>query len=165
MVIIIIIIFFLWWSTKHSPYFKKSSQCFIYVCIFSFPGPKLWHVEVPGLGVQSELQPPAHASATATSDRSLICALCHSPQHPRILYPLSEARDRIRLLTVSRFLTAEPQWELLKRLVSILNETEGSALRTSCESVDSCLGCAPRKSRGYWLNADCVDPKGEQLSG
>ena len=31
-------------------------------------GPHLRHMEVPRLGVQSELQPPAHTTATAMTD-------------------------------------------------------------------------------------------------
>ena len=33
-----------------------------------FLGPHLWHMEVPSLGVESELQLPAYATATATPD-------------------------------------------------------------------------------------------------
>ena len=48
-------------------------------------------MEVPRLGVKSELQLPAYTTATATQDPSHICDLRHSsPQH-RILNPLSEA--------------------------------------------------------------------------
>ena len=32
-----------------------------------------WHMEVPRLGVQSELLPPAYATATAMPDLSHIC--------------------------------------------------------------------------------------------
>ena len=37
---------------------------------FCFLGPHLWHMEVPRLGVESELQLPAYATATATGDPS-----------------------------------------------------------------------------------------------
>ena len=43
--------------------------------IFIFLGPHLWHMEVPRLEVQLELQLPAYATATATRDPSLICDL------------------------------------------------------------------------------------------
>ena len=46
---------------------------------------------VPRLGVESELQVPA--TATATPDLSLVCNLYHSSQKHRILNPLSEAGD------------------------------------------------------------------------
>ena len=35
---------------------------------FFFLGPHLWHMEVPGLGVRSELQLPAYTTATTTQD-------------------------------------------------------------------------------------------------
>ena len=53
-----------------------------------------WHVEVPRLEVQSELQPPAYSRATATPDPSRICDLHHSSQQCQILNPLNEARDQ-----------------------------------------------------------------------
>ena len=48
------------------------------------------HMEVPGLGVESELQKPA--TATATLDPSCNCDLCYSLWQHRILNPLSKAR-------------------------------------------------------------------------
>ena len=57
----------------------------------------LWHVEVSGLGVESELQPPANAIATATPDLSYVCDLHHSSQH-QILNLLNEAGDRTQIL-------------------------------------------------------------------
>ena len=50
-------------------------------------------MEVPRLGVESELQLPAYATATATRDLSRICDLHHSSRKYWILNPLSEARD------------------------------------------------------------------------
>ena len=50
-----------------------------------FLGLHLQHVEVPRLGVELELQPPAYD--TATPDPSSICNL------PQILNPLSKSRD------------------------------------------------------------------------
>ena len=51
-------------------------------------------MEVPRLGVKSEVQLLAYATATATPDLSCVCDLQHSSQQRRILNPLSEARDR-----------------------------------------------------------------------
>ena len=65
-----------------------------------FLGPHLWHMEVPRLGVQSELQPPACTTATATQEPSHFCDLHHSSGPRSILNPLSEARDRTRVLMV-----------------------------------------------------------------
>ena len=50
-------------------------------------------MEVPRLGVESELQLSACTTATAMPDPSLYCELYHSPCQCRILNPLSEARD------------------------------------------------------------------------
>ena len=45
-----------------------------------FLGPNPRHVEVPRLGVESELQLPAYATATAMPDPSRISDLCLSSQ-------------------------------------------------------------------------------------
>ena len=85
--------------------------CFIHLtvsrvfffCLFvflSFLGPLLWHMEVPGLGVESELQLPAYTTAIATQDPSHVCDLCHSSRQCRILNPQSKARDQTRNLMV-----------------------------------------------------------------
>ena len=59
----------------------------------------LRHMEVPGLGVKSELQLPAYTTATATLDLRLICDLCCSSQQHQILDPLIKAGDQIHILT------------------------------------------------------------------
>ena len=51
-------------------------------------------MEVPRLGVESELQRLAYTTATATQDPSLICDLPHSSVQCWILNPLSKARDQ-----------------------------------------------------------------------
>ena len=55
-------------------------------------------MEVPRLGVESELQLPAYTAATATPDPSRICDLHPSSRQLQILNPLNEARDRTRML-------------------------------------------------------------------
>ena len=57
-------------------------------------------MEVPRLGVQSELQLPAYATATAIQDPSRICDLHHSSQQCRVLNPVSEVRDGTHKLMV-----------------------------------------------------------------
>ena len=69
----------------------------MHVCM-CFLGPHLQHMEVPSLGVKSELQPPA--AATATPDPSSICDLHHSSQQCWICNLLSEARDQTYNLMV-----------------------------------------------------------------
>ena len=59
--------------------------------------PHPWHMEVPRLGVESELQPLAYTTATATTDLSHV--LRQSSQQHRILNLLSKARDRTCILT------------------------------------------------------------------
>lgn len=58
----------------------------------------LWHMEVPSLGDELELQLPAYTTATATPDPSHTCNLSHSLWQCQILNTLSEARDRTCLL-------------------------------------------------------------------
>ena len=60
---------------------------------FVFLGLHPWHTEVPRLGVESELQVLAYATATATWDPNLICDLHHTSWQLWILNPLSEARE------------------------------------------------------------------------
>ena len=56
------------------------------------------HMEVPRLGVESELQRPAYTTATAIPDPSRVCDLHHSSQQLWILHPLKEARDQTCIL-------------------------------------------------------------------
>ena len=53
----------------------------------------LWHMEVPRLGVESEMQLLAYATATAMPDPICVCDLHCSSQEHHILNPLSGARD------------------------------------------------------------------------
>lgn len=62
--------------------------------IFSFLRLHLWHMEVPSLGVELELQPQAYATATEIPVPSHICDQHCGLQQASILNPLSEARDR-----------------------------------------------------------------------
>ena len=68
-----------------------SSFVFVFF-FFVFVEPHPQHVEVPRLGVKSELWPPAYTAATATSDLSRVCNLHHSSRQRQILNPLSRAR-------------------------------------------------------------------------
>ena len=51
------------------------------------------HMEVPRLGVESELQLLAYATATAMPDLSCVCDLYHSSRQCQNLNPLRKARD------------------------------------------------------------------------
>ena len=59
---------------------------------FFFKGLHLWHMEVPRLGLESELQLPAYTTATVMPDPSCICNQHHISQQCCILNPLREAR-------------------------------------------------------------------------
>ena len=61
--------------------------------LFCFLGLHMQHIEVPRLGVESELQLLVYTTARTTRDLSHICNLCHSLQQCLILNILSEARD------------------------------------------------------------------------
>ena len=68
---------------------------------FSFcfsSGLLLWHMEVPRLESESELQLPAYAIATAMPDPSCLCDLPHRSWQCWIFNPLSKARDWTHIL-------------------------------------------------------------------
>ena len=71
---------------------------FFYFNVFVFLGLHPWHVKVPRLGVESDLQLLGYTTATIMWDPSLICDLHHSSQQGWILNPLSEARNRTHIL-------------------------------------------------------------------
>uniref|UniRef100_A0A8D1Q5Y1 Uncharacterized protein n=1 Tax=Sus scrofa TaxID=9823 RepID=A0A8D1Q5Y1_PIG len=100
-------------------YRHKSHSYFYETTLFLvFLGPYPQHMEVPRLGVESELQLPAYPTGTAMPDLSRICDLHHSSRQRRILNPLRGARDQSHILMdTSQVLTAEPRWELLKQLL------------------------------------------------
>ena len=60
---------------------------------FKSLGPHVWHMDVPGAGVKSDLQLLAYTTATETQDPSLVCDLHHSSKQHQILNPLSDTRD------------------------------------------------------------------------
>ena len=58
-------------KTKHLIYASMlKSLPFLFFLSFVFLGPHPQHMEVPRLGAESELLPPAYATATATWDPS-----------------------------------------------------------------------------------------------
>ena len=70
-------------------------------------------MEVPRLGVESELQLPAYATARAMQDPSCICDLHHSSWQCWILNPLSMPRVKpASSWILVLFISAEPLWEL-----------------------------------------------------
>ena len=71
----------------------------VYSFFFFFLGLLLQHMQVPKLGIKSELQLLAYARATAMQDWSHICNLNHSSQQCCITGLLSETRDITHILT------------------------------------------------------------------
>ena len=65
---------------------------------FFFLGLHPQRMEVPRLGVESELQLPAYTTGTETSDPSHICDLHHRSWQRWILNPLKEAMDGTHIL-------------------------------------------------------------------
>ena len=57
--------------------FQLPGKClffwFLFVCLFCFLGLHLLHMEVPSLGVETELLLPAYNTAMATRDLSQVC--------------------------------------------------------------------------------------------
>jgi len=69
------------------------NNCIKLTFFFFFLGLHLQHMEVPRLGVKSELQFPDYATDTAILDPSCFGELYHSSQQCRILNSLSRDRD------------------------------------------------------------------------
>ena len=76
----------------------KNFICWEVTYFFYFLGSYVRHMEVPRLGVESELQLPAYTTATVMQDLSRIFDLYHSSQQHRILNPLSEVTDQTHIL-------------------------------------------------------------------
>ena len=71
-------------------------------------------MEDPRLGVKSELQLPAYATATVTPDLSHICKLHHSSQQLQILNPWrGPGIEPASSWLLVGFITTQPQLELL----------------------------------------------------
>ena len=60
-----------------------------FLVVVVFLGLHLWHMEVPRLGIELELQPLAYTTAAAMQDPSCVCDLHHSSRQCQILKPLS----------------------------------------------------------------------------
>ena len=96
---------------------EKIKECFCLFCFFGgvvfwffclfgffFLWLYLWHMEVPWLGVELELQLPAYTSATETPDPIWVCDLHHSSWQCRIPDPLFETRHWTSTLMVTSWI-------------------------------------------------------------
>ena len=81
---------------------SRNLVCFVFLCFFVllFRASPMLLMEVPRLGVESELQLSAYPTATAMQDPSRVYGPHHSSWQRQILDPLSEAGDRTRNLMV-----------------------------------------------------------------
>ena len=67
--------------------------CFVsFFFFFVFLGPNPWHMEVPRLGVELELQLPAYSTATTTAESKPHLLPTPSSQQRQILNSLIKAR-------------------------------------------------------------------------
>ena len=89
-------------------------SCFgIHLSFFAFLGPHPRHMEVPRLGVESQLQLLAYTTAAATWDLSHVCDLHHNSWQCWIPDPLSEARVEPKFSWILvGFISTAPKWEL-----------------------------------------------------
>ena len=122
---------------------------------FSVPHPQ--HMEVPRLGVKSELQPLTYTTATATWDPSRAYNLHRSSQQWRIPDPMSEAKGRTRILIdTSPIVSTAPQWELhlcllflfwpcLRHAEIPMNPHHRSDLSHYCDNAESLTHWATRE--------------------
>ena len=121
-------------------------------------------MEVPRLGVNSELQLPAYTTARATWDPSHIQDLHHSSRRCQILNPPSEARDRTCILrfkgswvhyrctttgtptkTFSRWHRCYPE-----TVVQVVNCSRASGQKGKAH-ICSCQTQCPCVPKGYFL--------------
>ena len=102
---------FPWPRNLHMPHAAREKEGFVLFLFlfFCFLGLHPWHMELPRLGVESELQLPAYTAATANWYPSRVCDLHHRSQQRQTLNLLSEARDQTsNLMIPSRFVSAAP---------------------------------------------------------
>ena len=91
---------------------------------FRFLGPHPWHMGVPRLGVEWELQLLAYTTAAAIPGPS-VCDLHHSSQQRHIPNPLSEDSDQTHILMVPSWIcfccttTGTPRISYLKIIVDL----------------------------------------------
>ena len=83
------------WYSKELSSLTVNIHSFFFFCLFRATLEAYGRFQAR---VESELEPLAFTTATATPDPSCICDLHHSSQPCQIRDPLSEARDRTHIL-------------------------------------------------------------------
>ena len=79
---------------KATEYWTSLKSLVFFFFFFLVWGAHPQHIEVPRLGLESELQLPLYPTATATWDLSRVFDLHHSSLQCQILNPLSKAWDQ-----------------------------------------------------------------------
>ena len=134
--------------TPNSHSQSPSLTSFLSSSFFSFvlSGPHPQHMEVPRLGVESELLLPAYATATATTDRKT--SVTYTTAHSNAGSLTHWARPGIELATswlLLRFVSSAPWWELCSCLFSkpSLHQDKGSHMHHSGKKYKqmSAKGC------------------------
>ena len=106
-------------------------------------------MEVPRLGVRSELQPPASAAATATPDPSRACDLHRSSRQRWVLNPRSEeARNHTYVLTATSRVHQPGLKTESCRAFSLLTETKDHPVLEAQHDRDLVLGWEPSSASG-----------------
>ena len=108
---------------------------------FKSPHPRQY-MEVPRLGVLSELQLSTYATTTATRDLSCFWNLHHSSWQCQIQNPLSEARDRTQVLLDTSWVCNLLSHKLL-RLLRLKKRMQSVLLwrnRTNLSSIHEVVG-------------------------
>ena len=93
-------------------------------------------MEVPRLGVESELQLQAYTTATAMPDPSRICDPHHCSRQHRVFNPVSGARDQTRVLmevshnrnSENKFLILENKLDMWETVLFLIPSQHSSGL-------------------------------------
>ena len=70
---------------------------------FCFLGLHMQYMEVPRLGVESQLQLPVYTTAIAMPDSSCVCDIHHSSLQCQVVNPLNENRDGKKIYLIVNF--------------------------------------------------------------
>ena len=87
------------WSEKREESLRENLRNSNFFLFFVFLWPHLWLMNILRPGMESELQLPAYATATAMPYPSCNCDIWCSLWQLLLLNPLKEARDRSHILT------------------------------------------------------------------
>ena len=121
------------------------------------------HMEVPRLGVQSELKPLVYTTATATPDPSPIYGLYHSSWQYRTLNSLSEARGQTCILRDTSWVLNLPSqqqelqtyWlfveEFNTMILSVLPRVRSKITWADTSTAEKKISCNVYQANGYIL--------------